>query len=230
VVEWTSNYEQLRGSIRGGEARATYTEELEWDGSGFLLNYAVELDEYLAWNATNPWAVMLYLASADEVADMYAGMAAAGGLQASGTADLGDLDRLPHEGALGQKGSGLSVKVASVRVKPRLGSVGARRGQFLLVTVAITSSLKSELRAPSDWFRLATAKAEFPEQGVARPGLAPAVLPMAPADAKMLGVPFTAIPAGKTTTLVLIFDVPADLKLAALLLGFDELALKVLVK
>jgi hypothetical protein len=230
VVEWTSNYEQLRAGVRGDAARASHTEELEWDGSSFRTNYAVELDEYLSWNATNPWALVLYMTSADEVADMYAGVAAAGGLQAGAGVNLGDLERLPPQGEIGPAKKGLAIRITDAKLKPRLGGVTPRRGQFLVVTVSIKSTLAGELRAPSDWFRLATASTEYPELGVARPAMAPAVLSLAPPGARMLGVPHTAIPAGKTSTLVLVYDVPPDLRLSALLLGANELALKVVVK
>jgi hypothetical protein len=225
VVELSSNYEQLRAAIRGAK-ETKHVEELEQDIAGYRVNYADELDEYLTWNATNPWAAVLYAAPANDVADMYAGAAAAGGFQAT-TVALDPNVKLPTTGVLGTKERGLTVTVKAVQKKQRLGAQNPRRGQFVVVTVEIASSLKDEVKAPAEWFRLATSTAEFPELGVSRPGLAVAVLPTAPAGAKLLEIPFTSLAKGAKSTLVLVYDAPSDLKTAALLVGMNELALDV---
>jgi len=224
VVELTSNYEQLRASIRGTK-ESKHVEELEWD-LGYRVSYADELDEYLTWNATNPWAAVLYAVTANEVADMYAGAAAAGGFQAT-SVKLDPGAKLPTTGILGTKDRGITITVKSVQKKPRLAATTPRRGQFVIVTVELASSLKEELRAPAEWFKLASPTAEYPELGIARPGLAAAVLPTAPAGARLLSIPFTSISKGGKSTLVLVYDAPSDLKTAALVVGMDELALEV---
>jgi len=224
VVQIASNYEQLRAGIRGTK-ESSHTEELEWN-LGYRVSYAEELDEYLTWNATNPWASVLYAAPANDVADMYAGAAAAGGFQTS-TASFKAGTKLPATGTLGTADRGITVTVKGAQKKPRLASMASRRGQFVIVTVDVASTLKEDMKAPAEWFKLATPTAEYPELGVARPGLAAAVLPSAPAGATLLQIPFTNLAKGGKATLVLIYDVPTDLKDAALVIGSDELALGV---
>jgi len=224
VVELSSNYEQLRAAIRGTKEN-THVEELEWD-LGYRVNYADELDEYLTWNATNPWASVPYPAPANDLSDLYAGAAASGGFETS-TVKIQPNAKLPSSGTLGTKERGLTVTVKSAQRKPRLAATASRRGQFVVVTIDVTSSLKEDMKAPAEWFKLATASTEYPELGVARPGLAAAVLPSAPAGARLLQIPFTPLAKGAKSTLVLVFDVPSDLKNAALVVGSDELALDV---
>ncbi|MDX2086549.1 MAG: hypothetical protein SFX73_01810 [Kofleriaceae bacterium] len=224
VVELSSTYEQLRAGMRGLEETA-HVEELEWN-LGYRVSFADELDEYLTWNATNPWAAVLYAVPANDVADMYAGAAAAAGFQTS-TVKLEPGAKLPSSGILGTAERGLTVTVKNVQKRARLAATTPRRGHFVLVTVEVASSLKEDMKAPSEWFKLATVSSEYPELGVARPGVAAAVLPSAPAGAKLLQIPFTPLPKGAKSTLVLVYDVPSDLKNAALVVGSNELALDV---
>jgi hypothetical protein len=97
----------------------------------------------------------------------------------------------------------------------------------VVVTIEVKSTLAEELRAPAEWFTLATAAAEYPEVGVGWPWLALALLPAAPRGADLLALPYTRLLPGKTVTLLLVYDVPADFTAGALLLGADELALAV---
>lgn len=224
-VEWTSTYEQLRANIRTGTTAAKRVEELEWD-LGFRVNYAEELDEYLTWNATNPWAAVLYATNADAAADMYAGAAAGGGLQA-GSIKLDPSAKLATSGTIGTKARGLTVAIKSATKKARLATSTPRRGQYVVLTVEVSSTLQEDLKAPAEWFRLVTADTEFPEFGVSRPGLAAAVLPSAPAGATLLAIPYTTLRKAATSTLVLVYDVPPQLTNAALVVGAGELALGV---
>lgn len=230
VVVWSSNYERLRAVLRGGAVGDTSREELPLVAGTFRVSYVRELEEYLTINTTNPWATLLYLLPADEMADLYAGVAASGGLEAGSALAGRDPATLPVEGVIGSAERGLAARVIDVKVRPTLGSATPRRGQYLVVTVELTSTLADELRAPAEWFTLATASAEYPEVAVARPDLAVTVLPTAPPGASLLGLPYTAIAPGKQVTLTLVYDVPAEVKVAALVLGSDELALKVEVK
>ncbi len=229
VVTWESTYERLRATVRGTKVSDELEEELEHDGKRFQVSYAAELDEYLRFGATSPWATMLALLSADDVANLYAGVAASGGLEQV-REEARDPAKLAPEAKLGRGEKTLHLRVADARRQEKLAGTKARRGAFLLVTLELTSSLGQPLEAPSSWFRLATSSGEFPEIGVTRPGLAASLLAASPVeDAKLLGLPTTTIASGAKTTLVLVYDVPADLASAALVFGSDEAALKVTV-
>jgi hypothetical protein len=225
AVDWVSNYEQLRRASRGEPQRTDYRESMAWDGKAFRVSYAAELDEYLTWNADTPWATMLYALSVDQVADLYAGAAATGGFEAGTTANAADPDRLPRQGVIGTAEHGLQAEVISARYAPALAGLRPRRGQFVIVTLAIESSLPEALEAPPSWFTLAAAGAEYAEYAVTRPALGAALLALAPANTSTIALPFTKI--GAHATLVLVYDVPSSVKTAALVLGADELALQV---
>ncbi len=226
VVEWTSNYEQLRQAVRGVAVAPWYREALDFDGKRFRVSYAVELDEYLTWNSGNPWASVLYALPADQVADLYAGAAAAGGLEAVSAA-TGDAATLPSSGWIGTADRGLEVKVGEVALYDQLADVKPRRGHFAVVMVTVRSTLAADTRAPAEWFTLTGGGAEYPEVAVLRPGLRAVLLALTAKDARGLALPFTTLKAGATTTLALVYDVPRDKQTFALSIGSGELALKV---
>jgi hypothetical protein len=97
-----------------------------------------------------------------------------------------------------------------------------------VVTIELESSAAAELHAPAEWFTLADEHAEYPEVGVVHPGIGAALVAIAERGAHPLALPFTSIPKGKTM-LVLVYDVPKSMKAAALLVGAEELALKVVL-
>jgi hypothetical protein len=229
VVTWTSNYQRLRAILRGQPDAAQAEERLELRGT-YRVDYRLELHEYLAQGDGLPWATLLYLLPADDVADLYAGVAAGGGLEAGSSLAGRDPAALPAAGTIGSAERGLGARVVGVSARASLGETLPRRGRFLLVTVELRSTLAEELRAPAEWFTLATPDAEYPEVGVAWPGLALVVLPAATPGAELLALPYTRLAPGKKRTLVLVFDVPADVTRAALVLGADELALAVAVE
>lgn len=229
IVEWRSNYEKLRAQIRSREAVDPIREELVLEDGRFRMTYALEVDEYLVGGATQPWALSLALASADDLADLYAGVAASAGLDAAPRRAVAkDPGTLPVEGRVGTEARGAHFKVVQTQAAAALGAAKPRRGKFLIVTVAVQTGVA--LRVPGQWFRLEAAQETFPEVGVARPGLGANVLALAEAkDAKLVSVPFTAVGASGTATLALVFDVPVSVDAAALSIGAHELSLKVSV-
>jgi hypothetical protein len=234
-VEWRSSYEALRAAARGQlDARAgadTLSEVLPREEGGYRVSYAVEVDDYLSDGDGRPWATLLYLTSADEVADLYAGVAAAGGLASVATIDSVDPAGLPVEGLVGTKEAGLSVRVAECRVAPVLAGAKARRGKFALVTVELRSTLATPVKAPSDWFALEAGGVEYPEVGVTRPGLGATVHALVEVPgARMLGLPAATIAPKSAVMLVLVFEVPRSVNLATLRIGARELALKVVLQ
>jgi hypothetical protein len=230
AVDWTSNYEALRGLIRGEDPQTAYHEELECEDGEFTIDYADELQEYVSWNAQSPWATVLYSLPADQVADLYAGMAAAAGVDAKPLPPELAADELPVEGTFGTTESGLTVRVSNVVGRTELGGRTPKHGQFLLVTLDVASTLDRDLHAPPEWFTLATSAGQYNEAAVSTPGLGLAILPFAPAGTHVLGLPFTLLPAHAHTTLLLVFDVPGDTKTASLFLGAQEMGLKVAVQ
>ncbi len=230
-VEWRSSYEALRAAARGQSAAETLSEVLPREEGGYRVSYAVEVDDYLSDGDGRPWATLLYLTSADEVADLYAGVAAAGGLASVAPIGSADPAGLPVEGLVGTKEAGLSVRVAECRVAPVLAGARARRGKFALVTVELRSTLKAPVKAPSDWFALEAGGVEYPEVGVTRPGLGATVHALVEVPgARMLGLPATTIAPGGAVALVLVFEVPRSVDLATLRIGARELALKVVLR
>ncbi len=230
-VEWRSSYEALRAAARGQTGAETLSEVLPREDGGYRVSYAVEVDDYLSDGDGRPWATLLYLTSADEVADLYAGVAAAGGLASVATIDSADPAGLPVEGLVGTKEAGLSVRVAECRVAPVLAGAKARRGKFALVTVELRSTLATPVKAPSDWFALEAGGVEYPEVGVTRPGVGATVHALVEVPgARMLGLPATTIAPKSAVALVLVFEVPKAVKLATLRIGARELALKVVLQ
>lgn len=224
VVEWVSSYESLRIAGRGAAADKT-EETLDQEDGKYLISYAVEIDEYLTWGAQEPWATMLSLLPVDEAADLYAGVVARGGLE--GTVETPSLDTLPTSGALAD---GVTAKVIDARAAAKIAGKASRAGKFLIVTVELTSKAKAETRAPASWFQLVAGNTMHAELGVIRPGWGPTILAAAPSGARMLALPYTAVPAKGKLKLTLVFDVPADVGKAALLVGAAGTALKVEAK
>lgn len=234
-VEWRSSYEGLRAAARGqmdaSAGAETLSEVLPHEEGGYRVSYAVEVDDYLSDGDGRPWATLLYLTSADEVADLYAGVAAAGGLASVAAVGSVDPAGLPVEGLVGTKEAGLAVRVAECRVAPVLAGAKARRGKFALVTVELRSTLATPVRAPSDWFALEAGGVEYPEVGVTRPGLGATVHALVEVPgARMLGLPATTIAPKSAVALVLVFEVPRSVDLATLRIGAHELALKVVLQ
>lgn len=225
VVEWSSTYEAMRSTARGGSVPEVLEEKLDQDGGTYLLSYAVEVDEYLAWGAQQPWATLLSLVSVDEAADLYAGVVARGGLEAGGASP--DPQTLPTRAAIP---GGLTATVLDTRTADVIAGNKARRGHFLIATVELTAKAAEAQRATAAWFELAAGTARYPEVAVTHPGWGPAILATGPAGARLLALPFTAIPAKGKVKLSLVFDVPADVKRAALMIGAEQVAVKVEAK
>ncbi len=228
AVEWKSNYEAIRAHARGVTPEPHLKEVLAHEDGRYRVSYALELDEYQRDGATRPWATVLALTSADELADLYAGIAAAGGLEATAEVQSVDPSKLSSTGIVGTKEKGLTVKVTEVKSTESLMGSRARRGKFLVVVLEATSSFANELRAPAEWFKLEAKGAEYPELGVTWPGAEGNLHALiASSNARMLGLPYTTFAPGAKVELVLVFEVPRDLELAALRLGAREAALKV---
>jgi hypothetical protein len=222
-VVWRSNYEQLRESIRGGESAALDREVMGPNDGGHGVSYRAELGEYLR-SSTAPWASVLYLVPVDEAADLFAGVASGGDLETR-AAPTAAGDALPREGWIGEAGQGVSVRIVDVQPVPSVATTKPTRTQFVSVVVEIRSELDTELRLLSTWFSLETPRAEYPEIGVLRPGLAPELARRFGA-ARAIELPYRRLAAGATTTIALVFDVPPG-DHGVLHVGNDELRLAV---
>lgn len=228
VVRWSSSYEALRIAGRGGNT-ADLEETLDQENGQYLLSYASEVDEYLTWGANEPWATMISLLPVDEAADLYAGVVARGGLEA--TTAVASVDTLPTSALVsGDAKRGLTATVSEVRTATKIAGNAARRGRFLIVTIDLKSTLGEEQRAPSSWFELVAGTATHSELGVIRPGWGPAILATGPSGAQLLELPYTAVPAKGRVKLSLVYDVPVDVSKAALVVGPGQVALKAEVK
>ncbi|MHB8873139.1 MAG: hypothetical protein ACYC8T_05575 [Myxococcaceae bacterium] len=221
LVTWSSNYEQLRQAMRGARVEENHSEELEPDGPTFHLDYRRELTEYLAAAKVNAWAVELYAVPADELADLHAGPAAAAGLEH-------DPAKPAAPGWIGGA-KGLRFEVTGARKALAPGEAKAGRGAFAVVTVKMTSKLPAELRVPGSWFHLQAEGARFDEVGPGRPALAGAAEKLAGKGTRALELPF-ALLGKKPLSAVLVFEVPAELASAKLVLGEGELELPVALK
>jgi hypothetical protein len=132
---------------------------------------------------------------------------------------------------VGSKERGLGIAVTEVKATESLMGSRARRGKYLLVVIECSSTFENELKAPAEWFKLEGRGAEYPELGVTWPGAEGNVHALiVSSKARLLGLPYTAFAPGSKTELVLVFDVPKDLDVAALRLGNREAAVKVALK
>ncbi|MEZ0229880.1 MAG: hypothetical protein ACAI25_14750, partial [Planctomycetota bacterium] len=111
LVEWRSNYEKLRAQLRRREAADPIKEELVQEDGRYRPTYALEVDEYLVGGATQPWALSLALASADDLADLYAGFEASTGARCKGFTIMG------------------------TQTATALGAAKPQRGKFVIVTI-----------------------------------------------------------------------------------------------
>ena len=225
VVRWSSNYEQLRRLSRGEPLRAEHEERVAYEDGGFHISYAAELDEYLRLGAATRWASLLYTLPADEVADLYAGAAASGGLTAGAARQL-EPRKLPRYGRIGSKQAGFTVRVQYVHEAATLAGVKPRAGKFVRVNIELHSKWSRELRAPADWFTLVADDTSYPEVAVSNPGMAPLLVALG-GGARPLGMPLTRVAARRDVRLTLVYDVPVATREAALVIGADELALRV---